>query len=284
MYKIGDGTSTHLWDDWWCGLGPLRDHPDARRIRTLSSHRTCMVHHIIKEGAWDFNNLNLPDSIMDIIRMTPLHGGNRDRPVWVPLNLLDPSSKVIYHEIRTRGQDGPWRKLIWFKSHVPKFSFITWLAALNRLPTFDRLRSWNIQVDDKCLLCQNAQETRDHLFFACNFSRQILSEGFRKTCTSLPSGNLTWDSVLTWLTTHGSGSSFRKTILKLFWTCGVHKIWRERNSRKHLCNPQNWERVLILIQHDISALCSKFKGIKRNGLNWDICNNWRINLNILEDN
>ncbi|KAA3476876.1 LINE-1 retrotransposable element ORF2 protein [Gossypium australe] len=33
----------------------------------------------------------------------------------------------------------PWHILLWFPLHVPKHSFISWMAILNKLPTRDRL-------------------------------------------------------------------------------------------------------------------------------------------------
>ncbi|GAA0142580.1 hypothetical protein LIER_03444 [Lithospermum erythrorhizon] len=56
---------------------------------------------------------------------------------------------------------------------VPRFGFVEWLACLNRLPTKNRLQSWNIAVDEKCVFCHD-RVNRDHLFFECSFSATIL--------------------------------------------------------------------------------------------------------------
>ena len=49
-------------------------------------------------------------------------------------------------------------------------------GILNRLPTKERIKSWGLEVDETCVLCRNAEETRDHMFFDCDFSRQIWKE------------------------------------------------------------------------------------------------------------
>lgn len=37
----------------------------------------------------------------------------------------------------------------------------------------DRIAKWSHGVDDLCVLCKNAPETRNHLFFECSYSSQI---------------------------------------------------------------------------------------------------------------
>ncbi|XP_039043535.1 uncharacterized protein LOC120182715 [Hibiscus syriacus] len=59
--------------------------------------------------------------------------------------------KEIYEDIRTKGQKIPWHKLIWFPLHIPKHSFIVWMALQNRLPTRDRLQIMGINTDSLCV-------------------------------------------------------------------------------------------------------------------------------------
>ena len=50
------------------------------------------------------------------------------------------------------------------------------MAVLNRLPTKDMIKSWGLEVDGVCVLCGGAEETRDHLFSECIFSKQLWKE------------------------------------------------------------------------------------------------------------
>lgn len=66
-----------------------------------------------------------------------------------------------------------WAKGVWFPQATPKFAFMVWLANLNRLSTMDRIVVWNPGIDEGCVLCKNARENRNHLFFECSYSAQI---------------------------------------------------------------------------------------------------------------
>lgn len=75
--------------------------------------------------------------------------------------------------IRSKSPKVSWFKGIWFAEGTPKFTFVTWLATHNRLATGDRVLRWNPQADSMCWLCKSAQETRDHIFFDCPFSKRV---------------------------------------------------------------------------------------------------------------
>uniref|UniRef100_A0A5B6YSU5 Reverse transcriptase zinc-binding domain-containing protein n=1 Tax=Davidia involucrata TaxID=16924 RepID=A0A5B6YSU5_DAVIN len=44
-----------------------------------------------------------------------------------------------------------------------------WLLMKGRLSTRDKLHQWGIADSSLCLLCNNHEETIDHLFFECPF-------------------------------------------------------------------------------------------------------------------
>lgn len=66
-----------------------------------------------------------------------------------------------------------WEKCVWFSKATPKFTFMTWVAMLDRLATMDRVVRWNQGVDVTCVLCRREAESRDHLFFRCSFTSMI---------------------------------------------------------------------------------------------------------------
>jgi len=66
----------------------------------------------------------------------------------------------------------PWER-IW-KSWAPgKCKFFMWLAAHNRCWTADRLARKGLPHPECCPLCDQADETIDHLLVSCVFTRQI---------------------------------------------------------------------------------------------------------------
>ena len=122
-----------------------------------------------------------------------------------------------------------WHRLIWATFVVPKHTFISWLAVLNRLPTKERIKAWGLEVDDKCVMCRNAEETRDHVFFGCTFFKKIWNEvlalcGKAKEVTS-------WREKVEWAISRLKGKSLSSTILRIAWNAAIYFIWIERNKR-----------------------------------------------------
>lgn len=111
---------------------------------------------------------------------------------------------------------------------VPTHAFILWLVHHGKLLTMDRLKSWNmVVVDEKCFLCGVEDESIDHLFFRCSFSRGMCKELGRWLQVS---------SMLVRLTDwkHISGQSALKAgIIVAGVAAAVSLIWNELNAWLH---------------------------------------------------
>ena len=79
----------------------------------------------------------------------------------------------VWRHIRQKQENVPWHKLVWSSINVPKHAFVSWMAILNRLPTRDRLKECGIEIKGKCELCHDGIETRNHIFFGCQFSKRV---------------------------------------------------------------------------------------------------------------
>ena len=99
----------------------------------------------------------------------------------------------------------------------------------NRLHTRDRLRSWGLSIPSVCVLCNDQDESRDHLFFHCRFSSEIWGFFTRASRLSPPSQFV---QVLLWLLTATRDRNL-SLIIKLIYQASVYFIWRERNLRIH---------------------------------------------------
>ena len=44
---------------------------------------------------------------------------------------------------------------------------------LNRMPTKDMIISWGLQATPACILCSSGFESRDHLYFNCDYSWEL---------------------------------------------------------------------------------------------------------------
>lgn len=64
-------------------------------------------------------------------------------------------------------------KLIWHNKTSRKFSYTTYLAYVQRLPTTDMLLNWGIMTDLRCVLCNGQSENHNHLFLDCDYNTYL---------------------------------------------------------------------------------------------------------------
>ena len=96
-----------------------------------------------------------------------------DKAVWTASNSGKFSCDTTWSELRVKGSEVNWWKILWFSHNIPRHSFIGWLAIKNKLPTRERMLKWGFTVDGNCGFCRNSLETRNHIFFDCSFSQRI---------------------------------------------------------------------------------------------------------------
>lgn len=130
-----------------------------------------------------------------------------------------------------------------------------WLVIQNRIPTRDRLIQWGLQVDDRCLLCNQNHESRDHLFFDCPFSYDMWNMVARRL-QILPIR--TWQDSLAQMTTLSTPTAQRLLIL-LAWQATVYWIWNERNNRLHINTFRTTDQIFKLIDRQLRNKMQSFR-------------------------
>lgn len=128
----------------------------------------------------------------------------------------------------------------------------------DRLPTRDRLLSWDLQVPSVCLLCDVEPESNAHLYFNCVYSSQVYKLLFIHHNFNPPENPL--DSV-SWVT-RCSTSRKVKTICLLTLQAIIYEIWKERNSRLHSNSTRPSQIVIKEIQ---VVIRNKLYGLDRLG-------------------
>ncbi|XP_070007758.1 uncharacterized protein LOC142165311 [Nicotiana tabacum] len=83
------------------------------------------------------------------------------------------SIKQIYHKLRGNFSKVSWRRVVCSNAGCPRWTFILTMTAHGKLYTKDRLRKWEIQIDQECVLCRQASETIQHLFFECSYAAEL---------------------------------------------------------------------------------------------------------------
>ena len=178
-----------------------------------------------------------------------------------------------WQEIRPKKEKVAWQKLLWSSLVIPKHSVITWMAILNKLPTKDRLISWGIEVNGVCYLCQMDQETRDHIFFGCCFSRSIWDRILSLCEQSRQIGN--WNEELQWAIKQIKGRKLVSAILRIAWRGCIYHVWRERNRRLYGNATETYQKAFEQIKEAVRIKLAgmKFSATAANGR---LCNGWGL--------
>ena len=56
---------------------------------------------------------------------------------------------------------------------MPKHSFIAWILMKGKILVNRRLHKLFSEIGLTCDLCNKGKETQDHLFFECNYARNV---------------------------------------------------------------------------------------------------------------
>lgn len=84
-------------------------------------------------------------------------------------------------------------------------------------------------MDDSCELCRLGRKSRNHIFFTCPFSQELLKiilpgVGLRKRPVSWPAW---WAWIMRIAAEKSSATSFRRQLNAIL----VYELWKERNNR-----------------------------------------------------
>ncbi|XP_020251372.1 uncharacterized protein LOC109828828 [Asparagus officinalis] len=159
----------------------------------------------------------------------------------------------LYSAISPVSNKVNWYLTVWDTLIYPKHSFILWLAVLNRLLTREKLLKRGIIQSDHCCLCSdNVQESRNHLFFDCLFSKAVWNNimdwlKFKwRACD--------WDILMDWYTCRLRGKGFKQSLKRLALANTVYRIWRERNDRIFNKGIKNIDQITKKIKLDIMIM------------------------------
>ncbi|KAJ6984025.1 hypothetical protein NC653_022290 [Populus alba x Populus x berolinensis] len=168
---IGKGTTTSLWYDYWL--------PEGKRIIDILPHRqlfttrlawTSRVLDIMHGDQWNFpaSNPDLQD-IWSAISFNP-KPSMEDHCVWKGHHSGTFTVHSAWELLRESRPENCMHHILWYKSHIPRQSFILWLASKKRLSTMDRLHNAGMLAHTTCILCAAHEESHNHLFFDCHYS------------------------------------------------------------------------------------------------------------------
>ncbi|GAA0146710.1 hypothetical protein LIER_06600 [Lithospermum erythrorhizon] len=136
--QVRNGMRTNYLFDNWHEEGCLVDFLDAKSITYPNIESTQTIAEVSNTIRWPVGRANTSD--VQVFRNEfPRHFDQTDDClVW----FRDTSCKAtnVWNKLRSNSAQVWWWKVVWFKGHIPRFSFICWILLLNRMPTRDRLK------------------------------------------------------------------------------------------------------------------------------------------------
>ncbi|KAF9614903.1 hypothetical protein IFM89_021260 [Coptis chinensis] len=229
-YIVAYGTNILFWHDPWCSSKPLWDIPKARNLIHLNEAAT--VSEVLVQGAWSTAITSLPEGhIKNLILGTEVNGYlEKDEVVWVPSTSGGFIVKLAYPVLRKEYTKVKWYRVVWGKLSVPKHSFTLWQLLSNCLPMQDRLIQKKMLQHSVCSLCNASSEHSKHLFFDCQYSKQVWEQvkNRLKIGGSVKGSTTKWYDIFRLYRIN----SISVDIYKACIGATVHKIWCERNRQK----------------------------------------------------
>ena len=265
VYEVGNGRSASFWHDNWTSLGPLIDITGPRGPAVTGLSENEVVAGAISNGAWWISRSRSRNRFISLLReclpeVAPILSSEVDDIyLWKPGNNAASSSfstANTWEALRTQGETVFWHRQVWFQGRIPKHAFITWVTARDRLGTRDRMRRWGLQVPAGCILCNAADESRQHLFFDCCFSAEVWSFFCARLSITPP---VIFEDGLRWLS-NPSSDEFLKLIIKLVYQTAIYSIWKERNARVH---NQSFRPARILIAEIKQVVLARLDPLSR---------------------
>ncbi|KAL2933222.1 LINE-1 retrotransposable element ORF2 protein [Bienertia sinuspersici] len=155
----------------------------------------------------------------------------------------------VYQKMVDVNPESDWARSVWSRGTIPKHRFCWWVAAYGRLPTADRLGRMGTTIDQGCVLCSEANESHQHLFFKCNYTQArlaILREWLR---LSSKADNL--KSMVRWINRRGQNAKAQKMVWNAVVAALIYTIWQARNSRRQGKELQDCAQQIELIKFQV---------------------------------
>ena len=172
-----NGEATSFWYDKWSSIGCLWELLGVRGFIDLGISATTTMAEAMRNHRRRRHRQVILNKVEDEIeKLKNENHQTEDIALWkskAGTYKSAFSSRNTWIEIRKEYMTQGWSKVVWFKHATPKYSFHMWTAMRNRLSTCDRIRKWSPSINHICVLCQQHEETRSHLFFSCSYSSRI---------------------------------------------------------------------------------------------------------------
>ncbi|GAV87454.1 LOW QUALITY PROTEIN: zf-RVT domain-containing protein, partial [Cephalotus follicularis] len=170
VYTIGHNSSWSLWYDPW-----FQDTPLFPRLGDRAIYDSGMPHDPSLSEVLHDTNWNWPTHVWqlrDIIHScTNIPIGQRDSIGWRSAGGAF-SFKLAWESFRLSAPTVP-AKVVWYSEAIRKHSFCFWLTFRKVHLTLDKLHGFGVVQQIICPFGCGQQETLDHLFFYCAYTKTV---------------------------------------------------------------------------------------------------------------
>lgn len=249
--EVGDGSSVFFWHDSWVLNRPLFDRFSSREIASLGFSEEDKVSEFIINDI-----VQWPPEV--IVKWPEL----RETLVTINVNRIDKArwvsrdgrlgvfkSSSTWNDFREIYPEAGWIHLVWFSNLIPKHSFILWLAIRNKLMTQERMQVWQTEGNLVCPFCKDQRDSVHHLFFSCEFCREVLRFFIRKE-VHIPD-YLSWDQVIQFAANSWNGRTIVAIVNKLVLGALIYFIWQERNMRLFQLQSLSLNQIIALVEEAV---------------------------------
>ena len=123
-----------------------------------------------------------------------------------------------------------------------------------------------------CTLCKQEEESRNHLFFDCSYSKEVWR--IVLSLSGLHRVVLYWQREFTCTAQRLRGKAFISKILMIVWNACIYHIWKERNNRIFKQKKESPEQILEYIKVSIRLRLAGLKSVVVDTVNVSLCNSW----------
>ncbi|GJZ59819.1 RNA-directed DNA polymerase, eukaryota, reverse transcriptase zinc-binding domain protein [Tanacetum coccineum] len=179
QYKIRNGRSISICHDNWVGLPTLDSFISRREIYAAGFSNDDTIIDCISDSSWKWpSEWTTKFPTLHMYKVPILKNAVEHKLMWKNNNgeIMEFASGRVWKDIRCLNRKVQWWKVVWFPQNIPRHAFVLWLAVKGKLVTQDKLSLWHPDKDWKCPLCMKIEDSHRHLFFECDFSKEVWSK------------------------------------------------------------------------------------------------------------
>ena len=237
VFALGDGRRINFWSDVWCGVEALCNH--FPNLFNIASNKEAKVADIWDsregDGCWCPTFLrSLNDwELEEMTRFLQILHDHKFRPMGEDkLSLKNAKDKGFSVKSMYKGFDvSPAfdfpHRLVWNPVAPPKIGVFAWEAAWGKVLTLDQLKRRGMTFANRCFMCEEEEETIDHLLIHCKFAKMLWDLFLSIVGISWVFPHSVLHTLLAW-----QGCAVGKKRKKIWLAaplCLFWNLWRARN-------------------------------------------------------